>query len=245
MSEVAKFFAEVAANIEGLQRDHDVQALARVLIREVTPYKYAYNFTWLGRPIIQFPQDMVAMQELIWRVKPQVVLETGVAHGGSILYYASLLELLGGDRMVIGIDVDVREHNRREIEAHPMFKRVQLIEGSSVAPATVETAKRAIHGRSPVLVVLDSNHTHEHVLAELRAYAPLVGKDSYLVVMDTLVEYMPDAFFADRPWGKGNNPATAVAEFLRETDRFVVDAHIDTKLLLTVAPGGWLRATRD
>jgi cephalosporin hydroxylase len=174
-----------------------------------------------------------------------VVLETGVAHGGSVLYYASLLELLGGDRFVLGIDVDIRAHNRREIEAHPMVKRLRLIEGSSITPSTVEEAKRVIGGRGPVLVVLDSNHTHEHVLAELRAYAPLVGEGSYVVVMDTLVEALPESFFAGRTWGKGNNPATAVAEFLRETDRFVADTSIDARLLLTVAPGGWLRAVKD
>jgi cephalosporin hydroxylase len=245
VSEVARFFAEVAANIQGLKEDTDVQALSRIWLREVTRHKYAYNFTWMGRPLIQFPQDMLAMQEIIWRVRPDLIIETGVAHGGSLIYYASLLELLGNDGRVIGIDIDIREHNRVELERHPMFKRLDLIQGSSIEPSVADQVTRLAEGRKSVLVILDSNHTHDHVLNELRLYAPLVTKGSYLVVFDTLIEDMPDEFFADRPWGKGNNPKTAVREFMTTTDRFAIDKDIDAKLLITVALDGYLRCVKD
>lgn len=245
MSEVARFFAEVAANIQGLKEDTDVQALSRIWLREVTRHKYAYNFTWMGRPLIQLPQDMIAMHEIIWRVRPDLIIETGVAHGGSLIYYASLLELLGNDGRVIGIDIDIREHNRVELERHPMFKHLDLIQGSSIEPSVADQVTRLAEGRKSVLVILDSNHTHDHVLNELRLYAPLVTKGSYLVVFDTLIEDMPDEFFADRPWGKGNNPKTAVREFMTTTDRFAIDKDIDAKLLITVALDGYLRCVKD
>ncbi|HMG74736.1 MAG TPA: cephalosporin hydroxylase family protein [Pyrinomonadaceae bacterium] len=245
MSEVARFFAEVAANIEGLREDTDVQALSRIWLREVTRHKYAYNFTWMGRPLIQFPQDMIAMQEIVWRVRPDLIIETGVAHGGSLIYYSSLLELLGNNGRVIGVDIDIREHNRIELEKHPMFKRLDLIQGSSIDPAVADKVARLAEGRKSVLVVLDSNHTHDHVLNELKLYAPLVTRGSYLVVFDTLIEDMPDEFFADRPWGKGNNPKTAVREFMTTTDRFAIDKEIDAKLLITVALDGYLRCIKD
>jgi len=245
VSEVARFFAEVAANIEGLKEDTDVQALSRIWLREVTRHKYAYNFTWMGRPLIQFPQDMIAMQEIVWRVRPDLIIETGVAHGGSLIYYSSLLELLGNNGRVIGVDIDIREHNRIELEKHPMFKRLDLIQGSSIDPAVADKVARLAEGRKSVLVVLDSNHTHDHVLNELKLYAPLVTRGSYLVVFDTLIEDMPDEFFADRPWGKGNNPKTAVREFMTTTDRFAIDKEIDAKLLITVALDGYLRCIKD
>lgn len=245
MSEVAKFFNEVASNVAGLRADSDLQALSRIWVREAGRHKYSYNFTWMGRPIIQFPQDMVAMQEIIWRVRPKVIIETGVAHGGSLIYYASLLELIGGDGVVVGIDVDIRPHNRTEIERHPMSHRIRLVEGSSVDEATVNQARRLADGLGPVLVVLDSNHTHAHVLRELELYSSLVQKDSYLVVFDTLIEDMPDDLIKDRPWRKGDNPKTAVWEFLKSNPRFVVDKDVESKLLLTVAPDGYLKCIAD
>ncbi len=245
MSEVAKFFAEVAANIEGLKADKDVQALSRVWVREIARHKYAYNFTWMGRPIIQFPQDMVAMQEIIWRVRPRRIVETGVAHGGSLIYYASLLELLGGDGLVVGVDIDIRAHNRAEIENHPMARRIRLVQGSSIEESTAQQVRTVVQGHGPVLVVLDSNHTHAHVLEELRLYSTLVGKGSYLVVFDTLVEDMPNDLTGDRPWRKGDNPKTAVWEFLKNNRRFVVDKDIESKLLITVAPDGYLKCVED
>lgn len=247
MDEKEKFAAEVANNIRGLAEDDDMLALSRVWLREVTPYKYAYNFTWLGRPIIQFPQDMMAVQEIVWKVKPDLIIETGVAHGGSLIYSASLLELVGGNGRVLGIDIDIRTHNRREIESHPLFKRIDLLQGSSIAPETLLAVRKFVEGKERVMVILDSNHTHDHVLQELNLYAPFVRAGSYVIVFDTLIEDMPARFFdpAHRPWGKGNNPKTAVHEFLRTNNRFQIDADMHTKLQITVAPDGYLQCVKD
>lgn len=245
MSEIAKFIAEVAGNIAGLKADQDVQALSRIWLREITRHRYAYNFTWLGRPLIQLPQDMVAVQELVWKVKPDLIIETGVAHGGSLIYSASLLELLGGQGRVIGVDIDIRAHNRVEIEKHPLSRRIQLIQGSSIDRAVIRQVREAARGCERVMVCLDSNHTHSHVLQELRGYSPLVTKDSYLIVFDTLIEDMPDDLIKDRPWGKGNNPKTAVWEFLKKNRRFTVDKDMESKLLITVAPDGYLKCIAD
>lgn len=224
-----------------MTQDASLQANARTLFNQLCAYKYSYHFTWMGRPIIQFPQDMVAMQELVWQVKPELIIETGIAHGGSLVYYASLLEMMGLDNAkVVGIDIDIRAHNRAAIEAHPMMKRLHLIEGSSIAPEIVAQV-RALAAGKRTLVVLDSNHTHEHVLAELEAYAPLTSVGSYCVVMDTVVEDMPKELFPDRPWGPGNNPKTAVHAWLPKHPEFVIDKEVDAKLALTVAPDGYLK----
>ncbi len=241
MSEIAKFFAEVAQNIEGLKADADLQAFSRIWMREITRHKYAYNFTWLGRPIIQLPQDMVAIQEIIWKIKPDLIVETGVAHGGSLIFSASMLELLGGKGRVIGVDIDIRTHNRAEIEKHPLSRRIDLIQGSSVDPQIAAEVRNRAQGCERVLVILDSNHTHQHVLDELKLYSPLVTAGSYLLVFDTLIEDMPDDLIKDRPWRKGDNPKTAVWEFLKSNPRFVPDKEIESKLLLTVAPDGYLK----
>lgn len=240
MNPLQQFEKEVDKNIEGLAGDRDLQALSRVWVREITPHKYAYNFTWMGRPIIQFPQDMMAMQEIIWSVRPDLIIETGIAHGGSVLYYASLLELMGHGE-VLGIDIDIRPHNREAIESHPMSKRLTMIQGSAIDPEVIARVRKLAEGKR-VMVALDSNHTHEHVLAELEAYAPLVSVGSYCVVMDTLVEDMPERLFtAERPWKPGNSPKTAVAEYLRKHPEFEIDKRIDHKLLISVAPDGYLK----
>lgn len=244
MGEIEKFFAGVANNVDGLGRDTDVQALARVFMRETAPYNYTYNFKWMGRPIIQYPQDIMAMQEILWEVKPDLVIETGIAHGGSLIFYSSMLELIGKGE-VLGVDIEIRPHNRKAIEEHPMSKRISMIEGSSLSPSVVEQVKAKAKGKERVLVSLDSNHTHEHVLKELELYSPLVTNGSYLVVFDTVVEDAPDSFFTDRPWGKGNNPKTAVWEFLKTTNRFEIDKTIEHKLLITVAPDGYLKCIKD
>tara|TARA_R110002167_G_scaffold31464_17_gene103274 strand:+ start:1111 stop:1848 length:738 start_codon:yes stop_codon:yes gene_type:complete len=240
-----QFLQEVKDNIEGLKNDKDVQALSRIWLREITRHKYAYNFSWMGRPIIQFPQDMIGLQEIIWQTRPDLIIETGVAHGGSIIYYASLIELLGNGGKVLGIDIDIRPHNRTEIEQHPMYKNIELIEGSSIDNSTFEKVIALAEGKKKILVVLDSNHTHEHVLQELNLYSQLVTKDSYLIVFDTLIEDIPDDLINDRPWGKGNNPKTAVFEFLQKNDRFKIDKDIEAKLLITVAPDGFLKCIKD
>lgn len=225
--------------------DENLQNLTNRWFIESCRHKYSYNFSWMGRPIIQFPQDIIAMQEIIWQVKPDLIVETGIAHGGSLIFYASMLELIGEGGQILGIDVDIRQHNRVEIEKHPMFKRITMIEGSSIDEEIAKQVFDFAKGNSRVLVVLDSNHTHDHVLKELELYSPLVTKDSYLVVFDTVVEDMPEDFFSDRPWGKGNNPKTAVWEFLKTNKRFEIDKDIEAKLLITVAPDGYLKCVED
>jgi cephalosporin hydroxylase len=229
--------------IAGMAADPRMSAAAREFFLRTCEHRYSYNFSWLGRPIIQYPQDLMAMQEIIWAVQPRLIVETGVAHGGSLIFYASMLELCGGDGRVLGIDIEIRPHNRQALEQHPLFKRIALIEGSSTDDAVARRVQEQC--RPPVLVVLDSNHTHAHVLRELQLYAPLVTRGSYLVVFDTVVDDMPASAFPDRPWGPGNNPRTAVRAFLETTDRFVVDQEMADKLLITVAPGGYLKCVKD
>lgn len=225
--------------------DEELRGLTHEWFTAATRYEYSYHFTWLGRPIIQFPQDIVATQEIIWRVRPDLIVETGIARGGSLVFSASMLELLGGDRLVVGIDVDIREHNRVEIERHPLARRIRMIEGSSVDEEVVRRAAAYAEGRQTVLVMLDSNHTHEHVLRELELYSPLVTAGSYLIVYDTVVERMPEDMYPNRPWGRGDNPLTAVREFLARDGCFEVDREVEEKLLITVAPGGYLRRVRN
>jgi len=240
-----QFEKERLANIAKLGQEPGLRELSTRWIASVSSHKYSYNFAWLGRPIIQFPQDIIAMQEIIWSVKPELIVETGIAHGGSLIFYASMLELIGENGQVIGIDIDIRKHNRVEIEAHHMSKRIRMIEGCSTSESVVKQVYALAKGKRGVLVALDSAHTHEHVLSELRLYSGLVTKGSYLVVFDTIVEELPDDFFPDRPWGKGNNPKTAVREFMKFNDRFVVDKEIENKLLITVAPEGYLKCVKE
>ncbi len=218
-------------------------------MRESIPAKYSYNFNWLGRPIIQYPQDIIAMQEIIWEVKPDLIIEMGIAHGGSLIFSASmlaLLEITGKIKKgtVLGIDIDIREHNRAEIEKHPLASKIKMIQGSSIDEGIIKQVYDLAKDYKNILVVLDSNHTQKHVLAELNAYAPLVSKGSYCVVLDTIIEDMPDNMFPDRPWGKGNNPKTAVWEYLKFHPEFEIDKSIKNKLLITVAPDGYLKRVR-
>jgi cephalosporin hydroxylase len=218
-----------------------IKQLAKSLMLASIDEKYSYNFTWLGRPIIQYPQDIIALQEIIWNVKPDLIIETGIAHGGSIIFSASMLELLGVNGHVLGIDIDIRKHNRVEIEKHPMFKRITMFEGSSIAPEMVDRVIEFAKPYKTVMLVLDSNHTHDHVFAELQYYTPLVTKESYCVVFDTIIEDMPSGSFPDRLWDKGNNPKTAVWEFLKQNNNFEIDKSIENKLLITAAPDGYLK----
>lgn len=243
------FDEEVQDRIAANRRNQPLRDAARAFMRESTEPKYSYNFSWLGRPIIQYPQDIVAMQELIWALQPDLIVETGIAHGGSLILWASLLELnaaCGGpqDARVVGVDIDIRVHNRTAIEAHPMGKRITMIEGSSLDPAVLAEVHGAAAGRERVLVCLDSNHTHAHVLAELEAYAPLTSVGCYCVVFDTVIEDLPAGTYPDRPWGPGDNPKTAVSEYLASHPEFEVDRQLDDKLLISVAPGGYLKRVR-
>ncbi len=245
MSEVARFLSEVQDNIEGLRADGTVQQATIDWINAVAPHKYTYNFTWLGRPVIQFPQDLSALQEIIWSTRPDLIIETGIAHGGSLIFHASILHLLGNEGRVLGVDIDIRDHNRAEIETHPLFERIDMIQGSSIEDDIAERVAETASEAGQVMVVLDSNHTHAHVLRELELYAPLVTRDCYLVVCDTLIEDMPDGSFPDRSWGKGDNPRTALNAFLETTDRFEIDTSMDAKLQISVAPGGYLKCVAD
>ncbi len=238
------FINERADRIKANGTNDVLQAAAKSFNDASNSNQYSYNFSWMGRPIIQYPQDMIAMQEIIWEVKPDLIIETGIAHGGSLIYYASILELLGNGE-VLGIDIDIREHNKREIEKHPMFRRINMIQGSSIDAAIVDEVRKQAEGKKKIMVCLDSNHTHDHVLSELEMYAGFVSLNSYLVVFDTIVEHLPEGYFSQsRPWGIANNPKTAVESFLKTNSNFVVDESIDNKLLISVAPGGYLKRVK-
>lgn len=250
------FQKEVAERISVVPTNQHLCESATAFINESSISKYSYNFSWQGRPIIQYPQDIVAMQELIWSIKPDLIIETGIAHGGSLIFSASMLAQLDmceaieigktldpkiSQRKVLGIDIDIRSHNRVAIEAHPMASRIQMIQGSSIAPEIIEQVHAIAANYSRVLVCLDSNHTHDHVLAELEAYAPLTSKDSYCVAFDTIIEDLPADMFPNRPWGHGNNPKTAVWEYLKTHPEFEIDKSIQHKLLITAAADGYLK----
>lgn len=226
-----------------MRRRRELATGADALFRDMVDARYIYNFDWLGLPIFQMPQDVMAVQELIWRVKPGAIVETGVARGGSLILSSAMLQLIGGDGIVVGVDIDIRPHNRAAIEGHPLSHRVHLVEGSSIDAATVDRVRQLVGNRGPVMVFLDSNHTHDHVLEELRLYSGFVGQGSYIIVFDSVIDKLP--VDASRPWGPGNSPRTASLAFLAENDRFEVDRDMEDKLLLTCCPDGFLRCTRD
>lgn len=256
MTPEEQFAQERHDRLTAYAKDKPFQQLSRQWLQESMAKKYVYNFDWLGRPIIQYPQDMVGVQQLIWQLRPDLIIETGIAHGGSLVLSASMLALLDmcdaieagttldprrSTRKVIGIDIDIRQHNRTAIEAHPMSSRIQMFQGSSVADEVVQQVHTAAHGYRTVLVMLDSMHTHDHVLSELKAYAPLVTAGSYCVVFDTFVDDMPPRFFSDRPWDVGNNPKTAARQWLAEHPEFELDTLMEQRLQVTVAPQGFMR----
>lgn len=246
MDAIKQFEKERKNRIERNGENEELKDLSKQWIEKSMEVQYVYNFSWMGRPIIQNPIDIVAMQELIWEIKPDLIVETGIAHGGSLIFSASMLTLLEicgeierGE--VLGIDIDIRAHNRAAIEAHPMSKKITMFQGSSIDNTMIQKVHEFAKRGKKILVCLDSNHTHEHVLAELNAYASLASVGSYCVVFDTVVEDLPDEIWDDRPWGKGNNPKTAVWEFLKTNDDFKIDKNIENKILITVAPDGFLK----
>ena len=233
-------------NILKMSKDKNLQKLTKSWFKSSEKFQYSYHFSWMGRPIIQYPQDMIAIQEIIWKIKPDLIIETGIARGGSLIFSASILQLIGKGS-VIGIDIYIRKHNRIEIEKHPMFKRIKMIEGSSIDPNIVKKVHQFAKNKKQILVILDSNHSHEHVLKELELYSPLVTKNSYLIVFDTVIEDISTpqtASHQKRPWGKGDNPKTAVKFFLNSNKRFIIDKEIENKLLITVAPSGFLKCIK-
>jgi cephalosporin hydroxylase len=252
----AAFEQEVRDRIHTNAQNDSLTSAAHQFVYAATVPKYCYNFSFLGRPIIQYPQDMVAIQELIWAVKPDLIIETGIAHGGSLIMSAAMLAMLDmcdaiesgntlnpalSKRKVLGIDIDIRPHNREAIEAHPMASRIEMIQGSSINPVIAARVKDIAGQYQRVMVFLDSNHTHEHVLAELELYAPLTSVGSYCVVFDTVVEELPESMFTDRPWAPGNNPKTAVWAYVQDHPEFEIDTTIPNKLLITVAHDGYLK----
>ncbi len=259
MNFIEQFQEERKKRIADLAADTEFNQLSQEWLKQSMSRQYVYNFEWLGRPIIQYPQDMVAMQELVWAVKPDLIIETGIAHGGSLILSASLLALLDladatvdkatidttkPTRRVIGVDIDIRDHNRKAIEEHPFANRISMVQGSSIAHETVTQVREEAKGFKNIMVCLDSMHTHDHVLAELEAYATMVTPGGYCVVFDTFVEDMPKGFFNDRPWDPGNNPKTAVWEFLKLHPEFEIDHTMDHKLQISVAPHGFLKRIR-
>lgn len=244
MNPIKQFEIQREQRITAQETNGALQGATKQFTEQSIRCQYSYNFSWLGRPIIQYPQDMVAIQEVIWECKPDLIIETGIAHGGSLILSASILQLIGGNGMVLGIDIDIRDHNKKAIEQHPMAKRIKMIQGSSIDEDIVQQVSEYAKDSKKILVILDSNHTHDHVLKELQLYSPFVSKDSYMVVFDTIVEDLPvDATFG-RPWGKGDNPKTAVHKFLTENDSFEIDYSIQNKILITVAPDGYLKRIR-
>jgi cephalosporin hydroxylase len=239
MDDRETFRQEADASALRLGKDAELQRLARDVIVQSDRHHWSYQWTWLGVPIIQMPPDIVATQEIIWKTKPQLIIETGVARGGSLILYASILELLGEGK-VIGVDVEIRAHNRASIESHPLSKRIELIESDALSPTLHEALKEKTKNVERVMVILDSNHTHEHVKRELELFADFVTPGQYLIVADTVVEYIPEQEHRPRPWGIGNNPATALKEFMSSDSRFELDAVTNSKLLLTSSPGGYL-----
>lgn len=250
------FNVEVQERIASYENDKTLKEAAHSFMIASTPPKYCYNFSFLGRPIIQYPQDMVIMQELIWKIKPDLIIETGIAHGGSLIMSAGMQAMMdmtdaieSGEtidpaksaRKVLGIDIDIREHNRKAIVDHPMASRIELIQGSSTDANIVEQVHEFAKGYETVMVCLDSNHTHEHVLEELKAYAELTTVGSYCVVFDTIIEDLPDDMYPDRSWSVGDNPKTAVFEFLKDNSSFEIDKSIDNKLQISVTPDGFLK----
>jgi len=229
--------------IELMNKDQKVMDISKKWFEESIKYEYSYHFSWLGIPIIQYPQDIIALQEIIWKVKPDLIIETGIARGGSIIFSASLLELIGKGE-VIGVDIDIKNANKKKILKHPLSKRITMIEGSSISKKTIDKIKKLVQEKNKILVILDSNHTHKHVLKELEIYSPLVSKNSYLIVFDTIVDDLPKQLLNNRPWGKKNNPKSAVKEFLAKNNRFRVDKGIEKKLLFTVAPMGFLKCIK-
>ncbi|MDA7697756.1 cephalosporin hydroxylase family protein [Candidatus Pelagibacter sp.] len=254
-----KFKEETLSRIEENRKNSALTDAAKLFMLESTVPKYSYNFLAQGVPIIQYPQDIIAMQEIIWSVKPDLIIETGIAHGGSLIWSASMLALLDineaiqkgeslnpnkSKRKVLGIDIDIRSHNKELIESHPMISRIQMIEGPSTDPAIIQLVKKISIDYKKILVCLDSNHTHNHVYSELEAYAPLTSVDSYCVVFDTIIEDLPNNIYPDRPWDPGNNPKTAVKQFLEDNTEFEIDKNIQNKLLITVSPDGYLKRVR-
>ena len=238
--ELAKFYLEKENNIKSISEDQELQKLSLDWMVKADKYKYTYNFSWMGRPIIKFPADMVVQQEILWDLKPDLVIETGVAHGGSIIYTASLLKMMNIKGHVVGIDIDIRSHNKELITKHPMSESITLIEGDSNSKEVLQQVEKIAKNYNKVLVILDSLHTEEHVYNELLNYSKFVSSGSYLILPDTFIEFFPDGYFNDRPWDRGNNPYTAMKKFLAVNSDFIIDKDRSNKTPITESIEGYL-----
>ncbi len=240
MDDHEQFINERNQRILGYSTAEALKDSADAFLKQTLYHEYSYNFEWMGLPVIQYPQDLLALQEIIWRTQPDLIIETGIARGGSLVFYASILALLGGNRKVVGIDIDFRAHNKARLIRHPMAQWIEIIEGSSVAADTFKQVQAIVGNYSSIMLCLDSNHTHEHVLQELNLYAPLVTQNNYCVVFDTIIEEMPEGYYQNRPWDRGNNPKTAVFEFLKRNQNWKIDQAIDQQLQISAARSGYL-----
>ena len=241
MNDILDFQLKNKTAIEKMSCNKKLQDLTQAWYLCADEHDYSYHFSWMGLPIIQYPQYIIAMQELIFSIQPDLIIETGIARGGSLIFYASMLKLLGGNRKVIGIDIDIRAHNRKLIEQHPMYPWIVMLEGSSISQDLIQQVYTLAKPYQNILLALDSKHTKEHVLAELEAYSPLIKPPSYIVVFDTRIEWTPKARFTNRPWGAGNSPMSAVQQFLQTNKRFLCDYSYENKLQITECPGGYLK----
>ena len=247
MNEDREFTIRNQKKIKRMKKDEEFKRISKKWFVKSVEHEYSYHFTWLGRPIIQYPQDILAMQEIIWKVKPDVIIETGIARGGSLILSASILELIGKGQ-VIGIDIDLRKKNKTAIKKHSLSKRIKIVEGSSIDPLVAQKVKRMVGRKKKIVVFLDSNHTYEHVAKELEIYSQFVTKGSYLVVFDTVIDDLPEANSSGRVkrlWGKKNNPKIAVKEFLENNKRFKIDEILDAKLMLSAGPSGYLYCAKS
>ncbi|MGE0492770.1 MAG: cephalosporin hydroxylase family protein [Vulcanimicrobiota bacterium] len=245
MNPIKQFFSERQADIVEMGKDAELRRKSIDWMHHADRYKYTYNYTWMGRPIIKFPNDMLIQQELMWKLKPDLVIETGIAHGGSIIFTASMMEMMGIDGEVVGVDIDIRQHNRDAIEAHPMMKRITMYEGDSVAPDMVEKVRRHTENKKCIMVILDSLHSHRHVHKELHAYAEMTSVGSYCILPDTFIEFFPKGYYADsRPWDVGDNPYTAMQQYLSEVDFFEIDKNLTHKAMITETIDGYLKRVR-
>lgn len=238
-----KFEKQNRTFVNSMSKDPVVKKISNKWLTACHKYEYSYHFTWLGLPIIQYPQDIIALQEIIWKVKPDLIIETGIARGGSLLLSASILQLIGHGT-VLGVDVDIREFNKKNIKKSHLFKRISMIQGSSIDEKTISKVKKFAKGKKRILIFLDSAHTYEHVLEELRLYSSLVKKGSYIIVLDTMVEDFPVTWVKNKELNKKNNPKTAVHEFLKINKRFKIDKEFEKKLLITCAPDGFLKCIK-
>lgn len=227
---------------QAMKNDLQLNEDAKKILARADKYRWVHQSSWLGEPLLNLPQDMFAIQEIIWKTKPDYIVEVGVCWGGSILFEAMLLDFIGGKK-IVGIDIFIPKDLKERLSSNKkLIGKIELIEGDSTSESTIQKLKSILNSSTNTLVILDSHHTHQHVLNELEVYSPLVAKGKYLICGDTIIDHLPNQEHRQRPWGPGNNPGTAVKEFLIKNERFSVDSDLEEKLLFSCHPGGYLRA---